>query len=128
MRFLADVGNKQLLVSFNGKSYDMPYLRARAAATGVAMKFEPMHVDLLHVCRRRWKDMLPDCRLQTLETHICRQQRHGDIPGSEIPNAYHRFVRTGNAAVIVEVLKHNALDLVTLADLVRRLGETDAGE
>lgn len=120
--FLDSAADKKLLVSFNGKTYDWPYLRMRAMATGVPFDIALPHLDLLHEARRAWKDVLPDCKLQTLESHICgRPVRDGDIPGSEIPDAYHEYVRTGNAAQMLTVLEHNFLDLVTLADLLVRL-------
>jgi uncharacterized protein YprB with RNaseH-like and TPR domain len=113
--------DKKLLITFNGKSYDLPHIRTRAAATGAPFVFEAAHLDLLHVSRRHWKGRLPDCRLQTLERFICERGRTGDIPGSEIPDAYHYYVQSGNAAQIIEILKHNAIDLLTLADLMSRL-------
>jgi uncharacterized protein YprB with RNaseH-like and TPR domain len=116
----AAAGGK-LLVSFNGKTFDAPFLRARAAANGVAFRLDHAHLDLLHAARRIWKGALPDCRLQTLERHICGRLRAGDIPGHLIPDAYHAFVHTGNATQMVSVLEHNYLDLVTMADLMVRL-------
>jgi uncharacterized protein YprB with RNaseH-like and TPR domain len=113
--------DRKLLITFNGKSYDLPHIRTRAAATGAPFVFDAGHLDLLHVSRRHWKGRLPDCRLQTLERFICGRGRTGDIPGSEIPDAYHYYVQSGNAVQIVEILKHNALDLITLADLMSRL-------
>jgi uncharacterized protein YprB with RNaseH-like and TPR domain len=119
--FVTRMSEKQVLVSFNGKSFDLPFVRARAAANGIAWRREPAHFDLLHESRRVWKDVLPDCKLQTLERRICGRMRAADIPGEEIPEAYHAFVRTNNAAEIVQILRHNLLDLVTLADLMVRL-------
>ena len=110
-----------LLITFNGKSFDLPMIRTRAAANGVPLAWDPVHLDLLHVSRRVWRGALPDCRLQTLETFVCQRPRHDDIPSHLIPEAYHEYVRTQNAAQIVEVLRHNVLDLVTLADLTTRL-------
>jgi uncharacterized protein YprB with RNaseH-like and TPR domain len=118
--FFAQCRSRNLLITFNGKSFDWPFIRARAAANGVGMDLAPAHLDLLHVSRRIWKDRLPNCKLQTLERFICRRERQGDIPGSEIPDAYHAFVRTENAWQLIEILKHNLLDLVTLADIMTR--------
>ncbi len=78
---------------------------------------ELLHCDLLHASRRRWKKKLRDCKLQTLEQYVCRRHRSDDIPGREIPAAYHDFVRSGDAWLIRGVLHHNALDLITLLQL-----------
>lgn len=116
-----DCRPREILVTFNGKSFDYPFIRARAAANGIPFDFAPVHLDLLHLCRRVWKDRLPNCKLQTLEEHVCGRTRIGDIPGCDIPDVYHSFVRTMDAFEMVEVLKHNLLDLITLADLMTRL-------
>jgi uncharacterized protein YprB with RNaseH-like and TPR domain len=112
--------DKRLLVTFNGKSFDMPFVRMRAVVNAAPAPPEPAHFDLLHECRRIWGRALPNCRLQTLESRICGRARTGDIPGAEIPAAYHDYVRTGDAWQMVEVLRHNMLDLVTMADLMVR--------
>jgi uncharacterized protein YprB with RNaseH-like and TPR domain len=44
-----------------------------------------------------------------------------DIPGEHIPDAYHHFVRTGNAVQVARIIKHNAQDLVTLLELLLRM-------
>jgi uncharacterized protein YprB with RNaseH-like and TPR domain len=121
--FLQLAEGRKLLVSFNGKSFDLPFLRMRAAANGLVCGLDPAHLDLLHAARRVWGHGVPDCRLQTLERLICGRMRADDIPGHLIPDAYHEYVRTGNAARMVNVLEHNFLDLLTLADLLVRLPE-----
>ena len=78
-------------------------------------------MDLLHESRRVWGKVLPDCRLQTLEQKVCRRFRRDDIPGAQIPDVYHHFVRTADARLLAQVVEHNAWDLVTLADLLLRL-------
>jgi len=115
---MADI---RLAITFNGKSFDLPYLVSRGACTGVAMREPEFHLDLLHEARRLYGRDLPNCRLQTLEQHICGREREDDIPGSEIPAAYHEFVRTGNANKIRSILTHNLLDILTMADLMCRM-------
>ena len=78
-------------------------------------------MDLLHEARRIYKKDLPNCKLQTLERHICGRERDDDIPGSEIPAAYNEFVRTGNAHKIRSILMHNLYDIFTMADLMCRM-------
>jgi uncharacterized protein YprB with RNaseH-like and TPR domain len=115
---------KSLMVTFNGKSFDWPMIADRSARHLLfrgSRRPELAHVDLLHHARRRWRGQLPDCRLQTLERHICGRGRTGDIPGSQIPAAYQQFVRTGKDHEMNAILLHNAIDLVTLLDLGLRL-------
>lgn len=82
---------------------------------------EPIHCDLLHHARRRWRRRLRDCRLQTLEAALCRRMRQDDIPGHQIPHEYHAFVRTGDARAIERIAHHNLLDLLTMAAVAARL-------
>lgn len=125
--FIDECRGRKLLVTFNGKSFDYPYIRTRAAATGLRFDIDPYHMDMLHVCRRLWKDRLPNCKLQTLESFICKRGRVDDIPGAEIPEAYHDFVRTADGWQMLKVLKHNVLDLITMADLMTRFPAGEGG-
>ncbi len=106
------------LVTFNGKAFDMNSLRDRGAFHGVDLGFTPPHCDLLHESRRLWKGQVPNCKLQTLEQFFCRRRRVGDIPGRDIPDAYHRFVSGGDAREMTMILHHNLLDLLTMAQLL----------
>jgi uncharacterized protein YprB with RNaseH-like and TPR domain len=111
----------QALVTYNGKSYDAPFLRARALIHRVPITLPALHVDLLHAARRRWRGAFENCRLQTLERHVCRRWRTGDVPGDEVPGLYHDYVRSGDAYRLVPVFHHNLLDVVTMAEVLRAL-------
>ena len=132
-------GEHRVLVTFNGKSFDWPMIHDRSTRHLIGMsrgepglnagpRFDPqsarpqlVHCDLLHHARRRWRDRLPDCRLQTLERYVCGRRRAGDIQGVQIPAAHHHYVRTGEDRQMRSVLHHNALDLVTLLELLLEL-------
>ena len=107
------------LVTFNGKSFDWPLVQDRTTYHRMGRSPQPSmgHCDLLHHARRRWRHVLLNCKLQTLERVFCGRGRADDIPGQRIPQAYHDFVRTGRTHELVSILHHNALDLVTLLEL-----------
>lgn len=107
----------QLLVTFNGRGYDMPLIRSRADYYGVSLKEPAAHIDMLLEARRRYARKLPNCRLQTLEARVCGRTRTDDVPSNRIPGVYRQFVKTGNAALLQKVIHHNLLDLATTAEL-----------
>jgi uncharacterized protein YprB with RNaseH-like and TPR domain len=111
----------ELLVTFNGKAYDAPFLHARALTHGVPMALPRQHLDLLHPARRRWRGVLRDCRLQTLELHVCRRRRVGDVAGADVPGIYHEFVKRGDPYALVPVFHHNLLDVITMAEILDAL-------
>lgn len=115
------VRGHDLLITFNGKSYDAPFLRARAVTHDVDLELPRHHLDLVHHARRRWRVGLPDCKLTTLERRICRRQRTGDVAGAEIPPLYHDYVRTGDPWPLVPVFHHNLLDVTAMADILHAL-------
>jgi uncharacterized protein YprB with RNaseH-like and TPR domain len=113
-------------ITFNGKSFDMPYLRERAKYHRMKLRSSPKQYDLLHVARRMWKSRLPNCKLVTLERHILGRTRMGDVPGWEVPCIYHDFVHTRDARRIRGVLRHNLLDVLSMAELFVCLAEATA--
>src|SRR6266705_3426790 len=113
------------LVTFNGKSFDVPFLRDRATHHRMGFSLELPHLDLLWMARRRWKHMLPDCRLKTLEWHVLRRRRAGDVSGAEIPGLYHDFVKRGQPHRLLPVFHHNLLDVVAMAELIPPLFDPD---
>jgi uncharacterized protein YprB with RNaseH-like and TPR domain len=108
----------EFLVTFNGRTFDIPFLRDRALYHRVRFDFELPHLDLLHVARRRWRGQFPDCRLQTLEWHVLRRRRAGDVDGAAIPGIYHDYVKRGQPHRLLPIFHHNLLDLVAMAQLL----------
>ncbi len=111
------------LVTFNGKAFDLPYVRDRLAYYGIAAELGMPHFDALHFSRRCWKKKLASCRLTALETAIFGIERRDDVPSQMVPEFYETYLRTGNAGPLVPVVEHNRQDLVTLARLFNHLRE-----
>ncbi len=107
-----------VLITYNGKSYDQPLLETRFRMSRARHPFARMqHVDLLYGARRLWKLRMESCKLTHLESQVLGIEREGDVPGSLIPYIYFEFVRTGRAAKLVPVFHHNVVDIVSLACL-----------
>jgi uncharacterized protein YprB with RNaseH-like and TPR domain len=115
----------QAVISFNGKTFDLPLIGKRTLHHRIASNEVPHHVDLLHHSRRRWKGLVPNCRLQTLEFQLCGRQRVGDIPSSQIPGVYRRFLSNGDPTPLQPILYHNLVDLVTMAELLTLMNNAE---
>jgi uncharacterized protein YprB with RNaseH-like and TPR domain len=122
--------NSETLVTFNGRTFDLPLIETRYLLHRLQFPFAEMaHLDMLHPARGLWKQRpvvagpaLDDesCRLSVLERHLAGYHRIGDVPGFEIPSRYFRFVRTGDAHGLEAVLEHNRIDLISLALVTAR--------
>ncbi|HEL3257415.1 TPA: ribonuclease H-like domain-containing protein [Stenotrophomonas maltophilia] len=108
--------------SYNGRSYDAPLLKARYRLARQRCPISALdHVDLLYPTRRRYRGTWENCKLSTIERQLLRVVREDDLPGSEAPGAWLRFLRGGDAVNLRRVADHNHQDVVTLALLLQRL-------
>jgi len=118
-------GEKPALVTFNGKSFDFPYILDRLSYYGIRPRSRIPHFDMLHFSRRRWKNEFPSLRLSALEKEILGIVREEDIPGQMVPEFYETYLRTGNCGPLVPIVEHNKQDVVSLALLFfHLLGES----
>jgi hypothetical protein len=119
------------LVTYNGKTFDVPLLETRYALARLKSPFGRLiHLDALHPSRRLWRLRLESCKLTDLESAVLGIEREGDVPGSEIPGIYFDYLRSGDARGLQPVFFHNALDIMTLAaitvELARAIGDGGA--
>lgn len=108
------------VVTFNGKGFDIPCIQGRLKYFGLPKLSYHQHIDLLPLSRKRFQGKTPNCKLQTLEKYVLGRARVGDIPGSEIPKAYDRFVQDKDiyGKVMIEIHYHNLVDIVSLLELL----------
>lgn len=127
-------GADPVLVTYNGRLFDAPFLDGRATMHRMRGGFDALrHVDLLHAARTVYRGALVDCRLATVEAEVMRLARHEDeVAGSQVPAWYFRFLRSGDARALWPIVEHNAVDVISLAALTGRLaaqlrGHAEAG-
>ncbi|NMB10738.1 MAG: hypothetical protein GX977_00465 [Firmicutes bacterium] len=115
------LGQRPVWVSYNGRTFDEPFLNGRLCYHLGESLAPELHIDLLRHVRRYYRDLLPDCRLTTVETYILDAYRSGDVPGYMIPQLYYQFVWYQEPSLLEAVLLHNARDLQTLVQLLGML-------
>ena len=106
------------LVSFNGKSFDLPLLRTRFIQSRIPFRGDGiLHLDLVHAARRFWKQRLKDCSLGNVEREILSIFREGDVPGYLIPQLWFRYLEERDARPLKGVLHHHEMDILSLVSL-----------
>ncbi|MDO4987868.1 MAG: ribonuclease H-like domain-containing protein [Synergistes sp.] len=117
------------LVTYNGKRFDLPLLRTRYTLSRAVPSWNNApHLDLLMLARRFYRHRLASCSLSSMEQNVLGLKRSGeDIPGSEIPWLYTKFLSTQDASSLRGVFYHNTLDIVSLAALQLHIAEMAEG-
>ncbi|MFN0147741.1 MAG: ribonuclease H-like domain-containing protein [Dehalococcoidia bacterium] len=117
------------LVSYNGKSFDLPMLETRYILNRTRPTFRQLpHLDLLHPNRRLFKGSFASHRLPVMEQELLGFEREQDCPSREVPERYFRFQRTGDPTYILPVLRHNAWDVLSLVALAAHLADVCEGD
>jgi uncharacterized protein YprB with RNaseH-like and TPR domain len=118
-----DAGGKPpLVITYNGKCFDSQILKNRCLMNGLTPPAYPQG-DLLHPARRLWKRVLPSCSQGDIETMILGLDRTRDIPGSQAPEIWFSFLKTGLPDVLLGICDHNVRDLLGLAFLTAAFAE-----
>ena len=130
-RLLAD---KNMTVTFNGRSFDLPLLRTRyffnrglveSGDMPPTLEEDGCHLDLLTPARRLWKRRLQSCRLINLESQILGLARSGeDVPGHLIPQLYIDYVNSNDARAMQGVFYHNHEDVLTMVGIATEIYRT----
>ncbi len=121
-----------LLGTFNGRTFDLPLLRARYGLHGrlgsphlclpSLLAPDAPHLDLLPPARRLWRRRLGSCALGALERRVLGYRRgQADVPGAQIPRLYMDYLAHGHLQALHGVFYHNAEDIVSMVALLARL-------
>lgn len=129
--------SKKGLMTFNGRSFDLPLLDTRYLMNRLDPPTGPLldypHLDLLFPARRLWRSRLTSCSLGSLEQNLLGVQRsQADAPGWLIPSLYNDYLRTGDGRELLRVFYHNEIDMLSMVTLVheelRQLSQPDPSD
>ena len=112
-----------MVVTYNGKAFDVPLLRTRFVMNRRPRPPELPHLDLLHVARRVHRHRLATCTLASIESEVLGRERVGDVSGMDIVEAYSHFLRTGDEGALAGVVTHNEHDVLSMVALLGLYGE-----
>jgi tetratricopeptide (TPR) repeat protein len=118
----------QYLVTYNGRTFDWPLIQSRFIMNGFGSKvWEPLHLDFLHPSRSIWRNTLASCKLSYVEEERLGVFREDDLPGAEAPGRYFAYLADGDPKPLLDVFRHNEIDMLSLAALAIRFGHLLAG-
>ena len=119
---LSHLRDSSAFITFNGRTFDIPYIKERLAYYRIRGDLERPHFDVLYFSRRAWKETMYNFKLTTLERQFIGT-RKDDIPSALVPEFYETYLRTKNIGPVISVVDHNRQDLIALTSLFSKLCE-----
>lgn len=121
--YLSHIDEASVHVTYNGATFDIPFIKNRARRFRIDCNLDQTHFDLIYPARNLWKDLLPNCKLTTIEEHLFNIKREDDVPGAYIPDYYNTYLVTKNIGPLIPIIEHNRMDIVSLADFLMKIYE-----
>ena len=119
--YLSHLDEDSVHVTFNGKTFDVPFIKNRCVYNRIQADLDLPHLDLMYFAKNLWADSLPNCQLQTIEREIFGIERQGDVPGQYIPGYYDTYLEENNIGPVVPIIEHNAQDIISLASFLEKM-------
>lgn len=126
--YLDALKNLDVIITYNGKHFDVPFIRARGALYGLDTTRLPYNLDLYQLVHNAspLRKFLPNLKQATVEDYMgLWALRKDTISGAESVEIYNRFVRTQDPELKKQVLLHNRDDLAQLSRLLPVIEKSD---
>ncbi|MHB1504459.1 MAG: ribonuclease H-like domain-containing protein [Acidimicrobiales bacterium] len=125
-RAIGSLGGLRVLVTYNGRTADLPWIASRCLYHGIDPPPEIAHIDLLYGTRYRYQraeQSIPDARLPTVQSHLLGTKRPAhDVPSFMVPQLYDAYTQSpDDEGLLIPVIDHNRSDIEALAILLGKL-------
>ena len=129
-----------MVITYNGKHFDMPFIARRMKAHGIGSYPDhtgaavdtawllPYNLDLYLVINGHSpiKKFVPNLKQKTVENYMgLWQSRDDEISGAESVELYNRFEKSGDSSLEEKILLHNSDDVLQLTRLMKVLSKCD---
>lgn len=128
--YLTDLTDLDVLISYNGDHFDLPFLNRRLRLNHIPAEELPVFqsLDLYRVLDRysNFRKLLPNLKQKTVEAFLgFWPDRDDEISGADSVVLYHRYLRTGDPEVRDTILLHNKDDILQLSRLLKVFEKLD---
>jgi uncharacterized protein YprB with RNaseH-like and TPR domain len=113
--------DKKAIVSYNGKSFDIPSIKNRMSYFRMHDKLIDIHFDMRYFVRNAFKDKFSNFNLSTLEAELLNVVRTDHIPSAYVPSCYEKYIKTKNIGNLIPIIEHNKQDIITTVKLFEKL-------
>ncbi len=118
-----------MVVTYNGRHFDMPFIQKRLLKYGIREPFPPVYnLDLYLVLNGHspLKKFVPNLKQKTVESYMgLWQSRSDEISGAQSVELYAAYEKERDPALERSILLHNSDDILQLARLIRVVTKSD---
>ncbi len=129
LAFLEDVKHLDVIITYNGKHFDLKYLRTRMSQLGILEDYQfPFNLDLYLVLNGHssLRKLLPNLKQKTVENFMgLWASRTDEISGADSVDMYYQFLQTKSSELRHLILLHNRDDVLQLSQLLPVLEKSD---
>lgn len=128
--YLSELNQLDILISYNGDHFDLPFLTRRIRHNRIAEAGLPLYqsLDLYRILEKHsnFRKLLPNLKQKTVETFLgLWSDRADEISGAESVELYHKYLRTGDSGIRDTILLHNKDDILQLSRLMKVFEKLD---
>lgn len=114
------ISNFKTLITFNGESFDIPFIKYRMDKYGIKNNFDKLSsFDIYKEVKKHHSYLnFKNYRLKTIEENL-GIYREDKLSGKECINLYFKYMRNKEKDLVDKILKHNYDDLYYLIDILK---------
>lgn len=119
INFISFISKFDFLISFNGDTFDIPFLNSRIKYNSIDYEFSKTNnIDLLKLVRKNKSILeLNNCKLKTVEKKL-GINRKDMISGKESVDLYYKYIKDKNNNLKNIILEHNYEDIYYLPKIL----------